>query len=66
MSDFFASIGPDAFGELATELAMRAKPAIQMSAIEAAEFRVLEAALKTEALKADLLYVRVTGEAPPA
>lgn len=64
MNDFFKMMEPDAFGELLMAQAKAVKPAGEMTAAEWAEYQVLEALMKVEALRAELLYVRVTGTAP--
>lgn len=63
--DFFLPIDDGAFNALVDQMAATVKPQAEMSPIEYAEFRVLEAALNYEEAKKALIYTRITGERAP-
>lgn len=66
MTDFFKSLSVEDYGALAEQMAAAAKPTNEMSAVEWAEYQVLDAAFKLERARAALTFTRVTGEPAPS
>lgn len=64
MTDFFAPLSSEVYGELLAAQVGMVKPANEMTKVEWAEYCVLDALVKAEHLKAALMFTRITGEHP--